>query len=276
MKDGIFITQSKYVKEVLKTFGMEDSKPVGTLMVIGCKLTKEDDSALVDEKEYRSMIGKLHYVVHSRSDIAHAVGITARFQKSPRESHLSAVKRILRYLKGTVDYGLWYPYNNNFNLKVFTDADWASNVDDRKSTTDGAFFLGGRLVSWMSKKQSCISQSIAEVEYVAAFMNCTQTIWMNHVLEGFKTPISELVSIFYDNTSAINISKNPVLHSRTKHFELKYHFLRETVQNKEIALEYVSSKEQLVDIFTKPLPKTTFVHLRGELGVLPLQEVNLK
>lgn len=113
-----------------------------------------------------------------------------------------------------------------------------------------------------------------EVEYVAAFMNCTQTIWMKHVLNGFRILVSESVSIFYDNTSAINISKNPILHSRTKHFELKYHFLREKVQNKEIALEHVSSKEKLADIFTKPLPKTTFVHLRGELGVLPLQEVN--
>ncbi|GLJ42627.1 hypothetical protein SUGI_0883480 [Cryptomeria japonica] len=119
------------------------------------------------------MIGKLHYVVHNRLDIAHVVGITAWFQKSPRESHLVVVKWILRYLKGTIDYGLWYPYNNYFNLKVFIDADWASNVDDRKSTTGGAFFLGGRLVSWMSKKKSCISQSTTEAEYVAAFMNCT-------------------------------------------------------------------------------------------------------
>lgn len=157
MKDAIFITQSKYVKEVLKTFGMEDSKPVGTPMVTDCKLSKEDESVVVNEKDYRSMIGKLHYVVHNRPDIAHAVGITAQFQQSPRESHLVAVKRILRYLKGTIDYGLWYPYNNDFNLKVFTNAHWAGNVDNQKSTTSGAFFLGGRLVSWMSKKQSCIS-----------------------------------------------------------------------------------------------------------------------
>lgn len=208
MKDGIFITQSKYVKEVLKTFVMEDRKLVGTSMVTSCKLSKEDDSVLVNEKEYRSMIGKLHYVVHSRPDIAHAVGITARFQKSPRESHLIAVKQILRYLKGAIDYGLWYPYSKDFNLKVFTNGDWAGNVDDRKSTTSGAFFLGGRLVSWMRKKLSCISQSTVEVEYVAAFMNCTQTIWMKHVLNGFKVPISKPVSIFCDNTSAINISKN--------------------------------------------------------------------
>lgn len=274
MKEGIFITQSKYVKEVLKTFGMEERKLVSTLMVTGCKLTKEDDSALVNEKEYRSIIGKLHYVVHSRPDIAHAVGIVANFHKSPRESHLVAVKRILRYLKGTDDYGLWYPYNDDYNLKVYIDANWASNVDDQKSTTGGVFFLGGRLVSWTSKKQSCTSQSTAEAEYVVAFMNCTQAIWMKHVLEGFKVPVSKSVNIFCDNTSAINISKNSVLRATTKHIELKYHFLREKVQNKEVVLQHVSSKEQLADIFTKPLPKTTFTYLRGELGVLPLHEVN--
>lgn len=130
MKEGIFITQSKYVKEVLKTFGMEERKLVGTLMVTGCKLTKEDDSTLVNEKEYQLVIGKLHYVVHGRPDIAHAMGIVAHFQKSLRESHLVAVKRILRYLKGTIDYGLWYPYNGDFNLKVFTDANCGGNVDD--------------------------------------------------------------------------------------------------------------------------------------------------
>lgn len=159
MKGGIFISQFKYVKEVLKTFGMEDCKPVGTPMVISCRLLKEDDSPSVDEKEYKSMIEKLHYVVHSRPDIAHVVGFVARFQKSPKETHMTTVKRIFKYLRGIVDYGLWYTYLGNFSLQVFTDADWARNLDDRKRTTSGAFFLRGRLVSWTSKKQTCISQS---------------------------------------------------------------------------------------------------------------------
>lgn len=155
---------------------MEDCKPVGTPMVTGCKLSKQDDSPSVDEKEYMSMIRKLYYVVHNRPDIAHVVGLVAIFQKDPKETHMVAVKRIFRYLKGIVDYGLWYPYNDNFYLKVFTDVDWAGNVDERKRTTGGDFFLGERLVSWISKKQSCISQSTTEAEYVATSMNCTQTI----------------------------------------------------------------------------------------------------
>lgn len=123
LEGGNFISQSKYVKEVLKTFRKEDNKLIGTPMVIGCRLSKEDDSPSLDEKEYRSMIGKLHYVVHSRLDISHAVGLVARFQKSPKETHMIAVKRIFRYLRGTIDYGLWYPYRGNFSLQVFIDAD---------------------------------------------------------------------------------------------------------------------------------------------------------
>ncbi|GLJ41340.1 hypothetical protein SUGI_0855530 [Cryptomeria japonica] len=126
---------------------MEDSKPVGTPMVTSCRLSKEDDSDPVDETEYRSMIGKLHYVFYGSLDIAHAVGIVVKFQKSLKKTHMVAVKRIFSYLRGTIDYGLWYAYKGNFSFKVFTDANWASNVDYQKTTISGAFFLGGRLVS---------------------------------------------------------------------------------------------------------------------------------
>lgn len=140
-----------------------------------------------------------------------------------------ATKRILRYLKKTKDYGLWYPKEGKFELKVYTDADWAGNVDDRKSTTGGAFFFDERLVTWTSKKQSCISQSIAEVEYVAAATNCSNIAYIKQVLEGMNEIITEPVIIYCDNTSAINISKNPVMHSKTKHISIKYHYLREQV-----------------------------------------------
>lgn len=161
------------------------------------------------------MIGKLDYVVHSRLDIAHVVGLVARFQKSPKETHMVAVKRISRYLKGTIVYGLWYPYRGNFSLKVFTDTDWARNVDYQKSINSGDFLLGGRLVSWTSKRKNCVSQSTIEAEYVIASMNCKQFICMSHVLEGFKQNMTELVIIYCENTSAINIFKNPMLHART-------------------------------------------------------------
>ena len=142
-----FITQSKYIREILKKFGLEDSKPVSTPMAIGHKLTKNDESAEVNQTMYKSMIGKLQYVVHSRPDIALAFGIVARFFANPRENHLMAVKRIMRYLKGTDDFGLYYKKNKKFKLNAYTDADWGGNIDDRKSTSGGALFLGKRLVT---------------------------------------------------------------------------------------------------------------------------------
>ena len=142
---------------------------------------------------------------------------------------MTVVKRILRYLKGAKDYGFWYKLGRNLDLKVFTDAYWAGNIDDKKSTSGGAFFLGKRLVSWTSKKQNYTPQSTVEVEYVAAVVNYSNIVWFKQLLEGMKVEIKEPIDMFCDNTSAINISKNPVMHSKTKHIAIKYHFVRELV-----------------------------------------------
>eukprot|EP00253_Pinus_taeda_P033414 PITA_33414 len=171
----------------------------------------------------------------------HAVGIVGRFQANPKETHLQVVKRIFKYLQGTQNYGLWYPRDTDLTLHAYTDADWAGSVDDRKSTSGGAFFMGSRLVSWFSKKQT---------------------------LQDFQINCTPPISILCDNTSAISISKNPVMHSKTKHIPIKYHFLREQVLEQNVKLEYVPSKEQVADILTKPLPRETFEYLRQKLGVV--------
>ena len=147
MKYGIYITQPRYVQEILKTFGLEDSKLVSTPMVIGHKISKNDDSFKVIRTVYRFIIGKLQYVVHSRLDITLSVGIVARFSANPRENHLMVFKRIMRYLKGTKDYGLYYKKNDKFELRAYTDVDWVGKIDDRKRTSEGSFFLGKRLVT---------------------------------------------------------------------------------------------------------------------------------
>ena len=185
---------------------------------------------------------------------------------------MMVIKRILRYLKGTEDYGLWYKLGGNLALKMLTDVDWVGNIDDRKSTSGGALFLGKKLVSWTSKKKTCTSQSTTEEEYVAVAVNCSNNVWFKHLLEGIKVEIKELVVMFCDKKSAINISKNPVMHSKTKHIAIKYHFVKELVQDKEIRLEYVHTKEQIANIFTKSLHKDAFLYLRGMLGVIPLFE----
>jgi hypothetical protein len=268
--EGIFISQEKYLREMLKRFQKEDSKPMSTPMVTGCKLNKDDDSPDVDQSSYRSMIDSLLYITTSRPDIMHVVGMVGRYQAAPKQSHLLVVKRIFRYLKGTMDYGLWYPRNQNFQLSVYSDIDWANYVDERKSTSGGAFFLGDSLVSWLRKKQGSISLSTTEVEYIATTTCCTQVLWMIQTLADFEVKFTASIPIHCDNTSAISLSKNPMFHSKTKHIPIKYHFLREQVTNIVVSLHYIPSKYQIVDIFTKKLAKSQFEYLHEKLGMNPL------
>eukprot|EP00253_Pinus_taeda_P003976 PITA_03976 len=144
---GIFLSQTKYLKQILKKYGMEDGKPVCTPMVTGCSLSANDESIVVHKPTYRSMIGSLLYLTGTRPDIMHAVGIVGIFQANPKETHLQAVKRIFKYLQGTQNYGLWYPRDTYLTLHAYTNADWAGNMDEKKSTSGGAFFMGSRLVS---------------------------------------------------------------------------------------------------------------------------------
>lgn len=258
LKHGIFVTQSKYINEILKAFGLEDSKFVSTPMAIGHKISKNDESAEVNQTMYKSIIGKLQYVVHSRPDIALAIGIVARFFANSRENHLMAVKKIIRYLKGTNDLGLYYKRSDKFELNAYTNADWGGNIDDVKRNNGEALFLGKILVTWTSKKQTCTSQSIVEVEYVATTINCTNIVWLKHLLKKMKEEITKTMILYCDNTSAINISKNLVIHAKTNHIAIKYHQVRELLEDKQVKMEYIHTKEQIVDIFTKPLPKYSY------------------
>eukprot|EP00253_Pinus_taeda_P002567 PITA_02567 len=266
---GIFICKAKCIKEMLKKFKMEDCKPVLTLMVTGCKLSIKNSDKAVDRRLHRFMIGSLLYVTTSRLDVMQAIGQVARFQAAPKESHIISVKRIIRYLKGTIEYGLWYPKGNNLIIQAFTDSDWAGSIDDCKSTSGATFYLGGCLISWLSKKQTSIPLSTMEEEYIAAETCCTQVLWMKQTLQDIPVQFNEPIPIFCDSTSAISISKNPVMHSKTKHIPIKYHFFKEQVTEKNIKLEYVGTKEQIADIFTKPLPCETFEYLCQKLGILP-------
>ena len=195
--------------------------------------------------------------------------MVARLQSAPKESHVQSVKRIFRYLKGTINFGLWYPSKKSFSLKAYLDAEWDGCVDDRKSTSGGAFFLGESLVSWISKKQTSISLSTTEVEYIAASECCTQIEWMKQTLQDIKV-VYENPTVFHcDNTSSISLSKNPVQHSKAKHIPIKYHYLREQAASKNIRLEYIPTQEQVADIFTKPLNRDVFEHLKKKLGIIP-------
>ena len=215
------------------------------------------------------MIGSLLYLTASRPDIMYSVCLCARFQSQPKESHLNAVKRIFKYLKGTSDLGLFYPSSSSFDLIGFSDADYAGSQVDRKSTSGACEFLGDCLVAWHSKKQTSVALSTAEGEYIAAGSCCAQILWMQQTLQDFGISYSN-IPIYCDNTSAINISKNPVMHSRTKHIDVRHHFLRDNVSKGNIELIYISTEKQRADIFTKPLAEDRFCIMRRELGMCSL------
>eukprot|EP00253_Pinus_taeda_P036705 PITA_36705 len=239
------------------------------MSLLGCKLSIDDSSKDADQRMYRSMIGSLLYVTISKPYVMQIVRHLARFQATPKESYVIVVKIIFRYLKGTSEYGLWYPKGNELAIATYTNADWARSVDDRKSTSGANFYLGGCLVSWLSKKQSSISLSTTEAKYIAVTACCTQVLWMKQTLQDIQVKSDETIPIFCDNTNAISISKNPVMHSKTKDILIKYHFVREQVAEMNIKVEYIGTKEQIADIFTKPLLCEIFEYLRQKLGIPP-------
>ncbi|GAV73806.1 hypothetical protein CFOL_v3_17289, partial [Cephalotus follicularis] len=266
LKDGIFINQSKYVKDLLKCFDLENTKHSKTPINTTTKLDKDEKGKSIDQNLYRSMIGHLLYLTASRPDILFAVCLCARFQSNPKESHLFAAKRIFKYLAYTPTLGLWYPRESSFELHTFSDADFGGYKVDRKNTSGSCQFLGSMLVSWFSKKQNFVALSTTESEYIAAWSCCAQAIWMKQQLVDYGYKFSK-IPIKCDNTSSICLSKNHVHHSRTKHIDIRHHFIRDHIEKEDIVLSYIPTKEQIVDIFTKPLDENTFSNLRKELGL---------
>ena len=265
-KDGVYVHQSKYTKELLKKFKLEDCKVMNTPMHPTCTLSKEDEGAKVDQKLYRGMIGSLLYLTASRPDILFSVCLCARFQSDPRESHMTAVKRIFRYLKGTTNLGLLYRKSLDYKLIGFCDADYAGDRIERKSTSGNCQFLGDNLISWASKRQTTIAMSTAEAEYISAASCCTQLLWMKHQLEDYQI-IANSIPIYCDNTAAICLSKNPILHSRAKHIEIKHHFIRDYVQKGILDIQFIDTENQWADIFTKPLTVERFDFIKKNLNM---------
>jgi len=240
LKDGTFISQTKYTNDMLKKFDMENAKPIKTPMPTNGHLDLNEDGKAVDQKVYRSMIGSLLYLCASRPDIMLSVCMCARFQANPKECHLMAVKRILRYLVFTPNLGLWYPKGSSFDLLGYSDSDYAGCKVDRKSTTGTCQFLGRSLVAWSSKKQNSVALSTAEAEYVAAGACCAQLLWMRQTLSDFGCHF-DAITLFCDNKSAIKLANNPVQYSQTKHIDIHHHFLRDHEAKGDIALQHIST-----------------------------------
>ncbi|GKB93305.1 hypothetical protein Tco_0979442 [Tanacetum coccineum] len=213
------------------------------------------------------MIGSLLYLTTSRPDIMFSVCLCAHFQEAPKTSHLEAVKRIFRYIKGTSHLGLWYPKGTRVETIVYFDSDHAGDYVDYKSTSGVCTFIGCCLTSWFSKKQTALAISTTEAEYVLAGKAYQQALWMKQALIDYDINLDNIL-VLCENKGAIDLSKNPVLHSRTKHIEIRHHFLRDNVQKRNISIEKVSSEDNIADILTKPLKIEPFNLLRLGLGLM--------
>ncbi|GJT18960.1 ribonuclease H-like domain-containing protein [Tanacetum coccineum] len=266
-KKGIFISQDKYVHEILRKFNYTDVKSASTPTDLEKPLVKDADADDVDEHLYRSMIGSLMYLTASRPDIMFAVCACARFQVSPKTSHLLAVKRIFRYLKGKPSLGLWYSKDSPLELVAYTDSDYAGATLDRKSTTGGCQFLGNRLISWQCKKQTVVATSTTEAEYVAAASCCRQVLWIQNQLLDYGYNFMNTV-IYIDNTSTICIIENPVQHSKTKHIEIRHHFIRDCNAKKLIQMAKIDTQLNVADLLTKGFDAGRFQYLVSSIGML--------
>ncbi|XP_062088714.1 uncharacterized mitochondrial protein AtMg00810-like [Humulus lupulus] len=265
---GMHLSQTKYIRDLLTKTGLLDSKPVPTPIALG-SLSIHDGDLLSDATSYRSIIGALQYCTFTRPDISYSVNKLCQFMHSPTTVHLQAAKRVLRYLKGTPHLGLFIQPDSISQLRCFTDADWASCPDDRRSTSAYCVFLGLNLLSWSSSKEKVVSRSSTESEYRALANGASEVSWLETLLAELGFPVSNPSVLHCDNISTLHLASNPVLHARTKHVEIDCHFVRERVNRGSLRLVFTPSSDQLADCLTKPLVASRFHDLRTKLNVLP-------
>ena len=262
----VFLNQQTYVEQMLDKYGMGNCNPASTPAATDLKLIKEDGSKSVDQSQYQSMIGSLLYLaVGTRPDIAFAVGAVSKFNSCPTESHLTAVKRIFRYLKGSSQMGIKYSGSNV--LVGYADASWGSDHDDRHSTSGVVFFSANGPISWLSKRQSTVALSTAESEYVALFSSVKEAVWLKQLFEDLGESQSNPIYINCDNMSALAIANNSKSNKNVKHMEIKYHYVRETIESKVVATKYCPTEVMVADILTKPLARARFEALCAMLGL---------
>ncbi|PKU60478.1 Retrovirus-related Pol polyprotein from transposon TNT 1-94 [Dendrobium catenatum] len=263
---GIFLHQTKYATDLLNSSGFINCTAVPTPITLKSSGLVQSDQLFSDPSFYRRLAGSLNYLTITRPDIAFAVNSICQNMHNPTNGNFQAIKRLLRYIQGTISYGL--PLNpGNMQLTTFVDADWASNSVDRKSVTAFCSFLGPTLISWCVKKQVTVAKSSTEAEYRALSSATSDIIWLRRLLDDFSLPQSKPTSIYCDNTSAIALAHNPVFHARTKHIEIDYHFISQHIQQKAISISHINTQDQIADILTKPLSPLRFSQLRDKLTI---------
>ena len=269
------IDQRCYLQNVLIRFGMENCKPMSTPVDPDSKFVSlSKDEEPVDVSLYQAVIGSLNYAaICTRPDLSTAVGILSKFMQNPSNEHWVGVKRVLRYVQGTLNYGLVYQQSTEFQLEAYSDSDWAGCVETRKSTSGHVCRLGNNTISWRSKKQPIVALSSTEAEYIALCAATQEVVWMRRLLEGVAHAQVGATVVHEDNQGAMSLSRNPKDHARTKHIDVKYHYVREAVEKEIICVKYLPTADMLADALTKGLAKPKFEKFREEMGVLDVHTV---
>ncbi|KAJ0924954.1 putative RNA-directed DNA polymerase [Helianthus annuus] len=267
---GMVLSQRKYALDILEDTGMTGCRPSPFPMEQHLKLDKQEQEDRVDANQYRRLVGRLLYLQATRPDIAYSVNILSQFVHDPKVSHLKAATRILRYLKATPGQGILLSKDGGTNLTAYCDSDWLGCPMTRRSRTGYLLLLGGTPISWKSKKQLVVSRSSAEAEYRAMASTVSEVLWLRWLLRELEISCPDPTQLFCDNQAARHIANNPVFHERTKHVEMDCCFVRERVEAKEILPMAINTKDQIADVFTKPLGTQNLQALLGKLGIINL------
>ena len=269
-KQGISLSQHKYVLDLLSETGMLACKPVETPIQVNHRLGIFPDQVPTDMGRYQRLVGKLIYLTHTRPDITYAVSVVSQFMHAPSEEHMDAVYRILRYLKGAPGKGLLYSKNDISNIEGYTDADWAGDQTIRRSTSGYLTFVEGNLITWRSKKQKVVARSSAEAEFRGMAQGICELLWIKSILKDLEIKYTDPINLYCDNKAAIQIAHNPVQHDRTKHVEVDRHFIKEKLDQKIICFPFVKSASQLADILTKAISNKDFYSMISKLGMIDI------
>jgi len=261
-KAELKISQGQYLKNVLQRFNMSDCKPRSIPIETKLDLSINTLTTTSCSQPYRQLIGCLMYaMLATRPDLSYCLNYFSHFQSKPQEVHWMHLKGVLRYIKGTLDYSIIYRKQSITTiLEGYVDADWA-NHEDRKSVTGYIFKMYGSIISWSTNRQPTIALSTTEAEYMAASYATCEAIWLKNILKDFGVELSEPITLYEDNQSCIQLSQNPSHHRRTKHIDIRHHFIREKVEEGVVILRYITSENQQADILTKGLPVNKFNHL---------------